>query len=446
MDSSTFLEKANQLISSSPLDRLSPKTRAIVEKDNYIIDVHCHFFDIKTINIKYVLLRFIKDLLGLRDNDVFIETEDPKIQYLNISFDEIHKKKLLDNKADTNEDWNAFLEELDYVSKQSNIQLNDKSVANRGIKDILKNIKLITRKNMTEVYQYYLDKYALSQYETARLNTKDLIVTALMMDLESGWEIKVRKNIKEQIQELKQISLEKPILPFFSVDPRRAEDDGEFNLYKLFLEAFTSENSSFFGVKIYPGLGYLPSDYRLLPIYEICQEKNIPILTHCGGESVTTHHKKIEVFRLNNKVIIEGRNRQDVASQLNDPKEWIYVLEKFKNLKLNLAHFGGEGSWNELKKAGVPPSKIATIITLMNEYPNVYADFSFNLINGELLNTYKNELELSEVVLNKSLYGTDFWVVCGTGNLQKKQQDFLSRLKEYIDKLVYHNPKRYLFH
>lgn len=444
MQAKEFIDKAQKQLSSIPLSRLSESNRKIVDRDNYIADIHCHLFDVKTINIRYFLLRAIKDKLGLRDDQLLVDAQDSNIKYLNNSYETLYESDLLGKKVDTDEEWSKLLEEIEYIEEKNIPITGEDNLGQRGIVDVLKNRKLLRCKNMEEVYDYYVKKFSLTQYSEFGLDDKEQLVTALMMDLESGWEITVRKNMRQQIEELKALSQKKPVLPFFPIDPRREGITGDFNLYRLFLEAFTPIDNSFFGVKVYPGLGFLPSDYRLLPIFEICQDKCIPILTHCGGESVTTDHGEIDAFRLDVPVQIKGKRRQDVAEQLNHPKEWIPVLEKFPNLKLNFGHFGGDTAWEDYDKFG-KNEKVKTIMDLMSKYNHVYADFSWNLIDSSLFSIYKTVLELSPTTLERSLYGSDYWVVCPAGDLKKRQKEFLGMLHENIDKLTYKNVKRYLF-
>ncbi|MEM7574984.1 MAG: amidohydrolase family protein [Bacteroidota bacterium] len=444
MKPSEFILLARQQISSDPMSRLSAVTQEVLDRNNYIFDTHCHFFDVKTVNIKYLLLRFLKDKLGLRDDQVMVPSNDPNVHYLATSYDQLHERDILNKGADTDEDWQQLLAEIDYVDEQQ-IQASKGTNKNtRGIFDIIDNRSLLLKDNVTEVYEYYLSKYAINQYNHPHLKDKELIVTLLMMDLESGWEVKVRKNMRKQMQEIRDLCRKYPVLPYFPVDPRRTHVAGIFNLYELFLEAFRPGEESFFGVKVYPGLGYLPSDYRLLPIFEICQEKNIPIITHCGGEAVTTHEPDLKAFRLDDPVTISGESRQKVAAELNHPKEWLPVLEKFPNLKINLAHCGGGSAWAAYGKNGYN-DKVETIIQMTRDYPNVYADFSFNVINSSLFNTYKAVISAYGNMRERALFGSDYWVVCGTGNLKKKQSQFFSQLSQFIPELVLENPKKYLF-
>jgi predicted TIM-barrel fold metal-dependent hydrolase len=300
---------------------------------------------------------------------------------------------------------------------------------------------VLLKKDMKAVLEYYLDNIAISRQ--FGLKGRPIITSILMMDLEKGWGRTITKSMTQQIDELKNLANEHPILPYLAIDPRRA-DDGKDNLYDLFLKAFTEGDVKFFGVKIYPSLGYSPSDERLLPIYEICEKKNIPVLTHCGGEIVSTFEKEIEVRIGSKREIWAENNRIDLARRLNNPENWEYVLERYKNLKLNVAHFGGDTAWQEYRDNG-SQKRIDKIVELMNVYENVYADFSFNVIEEGIFDTFDVFLSNSIKAKERSLFGTDFWVVLPAGSLVERQEDFLITLEDHRDDLISINPRKYLF-
>ncbi len=443
MEVNTFIQKADK-ISDNPLDRLSDKNKLIYQNKNFIVDVHTHLFDVKTVNIRYFLKRLIKDFIGLRSNEPIINSDDPNIKYLKATKADLESSVLFHHKYDKNEQWSELEKELDYVENQ-NIPINpDIFISNednvRGFRDVWKAKKILGLDNMQEVYEFYLDKFSLKKTSGLGLNGKDLFITALMMDLETGWGVKTRKSFEKQISEYIGLGQNFPILPFFACDPRRE------NLYDLFLEAFPENGPSFFGVKIYPGLGYSPADYRLWPIYEICQSKKIPVLTHCGGESVTTDSRDLLIYRGENEVMLEEENRQMVASILNHPKEWEIVLEKFPDLKLNLGHFGGDNAWDEKDRTGYS-EKVDKAIEMITSYENVYADFSYNLIDSTKDIIYFDTVSSNDELTSKLLYGTDFWVVLPAGDLNQRQEKFLKEAanRAIFVKILEENPTKYLF-
>ena len=224
-------------------------------------------------------------------------------------------------------------------------------------------------------------------------------------------------------------------------------------MYQLFNTAFC-EGIPFFGVKIYPAMGYHPSDYRLWPIYEICEQYNIPILSHNGGEAVSTNQRDIEVFAGKDKIKISGKSRADIAYKLNDPKNWEIALKMFPKLRLDLAHFGSNQTWESsgtLPVSKDPQQRKETIINFMGEYANVYSDFAFSLADLNISKNLKNRLVSEQIVRDKTLFGSDFWVISPQGNLHLMQEDFIHILDENAQeldlrtKLCKINPMKFLF-
>ena len=64
-------------------------------------------------------------------------------------------------------------------------------------------------------------------------------------------------------------------LVFGGVDPRRGKKG--VDLFERYVR-----DEGFHGLKIYPPCGYELDDEGLMPLYEICQQYQIPILTHTG--------------------------------------------------------------------------------------------------------------------------------------------------------------------
>lgn len=69
-------------------------------------------------------------------------------------------------------------------------------------------------------------------------------------------------------------------LPFASVDPNT--DDAPADLLKAYLD--TAEIR---GLKLYPSYQlFYPNERRVYPIYELCQERRIPVLLHIGSSVI----------------------------------------------------------------------------------------------------------------------------------------------------------------
>lgn len=441
-------------ISSNPMDRLSNVTKEILDRGEYIFDVHCHVFDVKTINILYFVSRIIRDNISA-DSVVahrpLIDSTGVEMKYLSISEPELYDNLLLKRKFDTDKDWEDVIQEVELLGDtDKSASISSDKIDGSG-SQIIRNIGLLGKGTHEEIYEVYMDKFGIHNFPDLVGGNKELIITGLMMDLEQGWDVWVRKNIQEVVDELKILSGEKPVLPFLILDPRRMGRSGEENLEYLFDKAFKSF-PSFFGVKLYPGLGYLPSDYRLREIFKICAEKNIPVLSHCGGELISSKaDNSIKVYDGSNEITITGNNRKTIARKLNHPKWWAPVLQEFSDLKLNIAHFGSSKSWtrypnNEEYKDGTEDkNRVVEILELMQKYPNVYSDFSYSFTDQDIYNDLKELINKFDFLKDRLLFGTDFWVVIPEGDLVEEQKMFLKEFAAYRDQFIRDNTYRYLF-
>ena len=88
------------------------------------------------------------------------------------------------------------------------------------------------------------------------------------------------------------------------------------------------------------------------------------------------------------------------------PAAWRKVLRQFPNLKLCLAHFGGD-----LFPSGIESDWVKEIVDLANEFPNVYTDVSCwkfseckDMFNKILSNKQYDHLK------DRILFGTDWYM------------------------------------
>lgn len=396
---------AAQAIEAEPLKRLSKLTKELKNRDNYVYDAHMHIFDRKCVPVLYFILRFLSEKADIENAYSVLENE------------------------------NSFLksEELDLDGT-----LNTQKTANRDA------LKIVLKKDMWAILDYFNQNFALNNFEPFK--DKESLAVVLSMDLECGWGKKTKRTFKEQIDDLQKISKQKPILPFYALDPRRADIKGKENLYSLFIKAFTDSEAPFFGVKCYPALGYLPSDARLAPIFEVCNEKNIPVVTHCGGNIVSTYKKSIDVVNsagqtINVRLPVENRDKR--AEYLNDPLHWDSVLNRHDKLKINFAHFGGSTPWASSKPE--ERIRIEHIIERMHRYENrVFTDFSFNLVDT-LANSSLKERYSDEIVRARTMYGTDYWVVVPKNDLKKAINDHIQIMGDDMWEMANVVPDTFLF-
>ncbi|MFC1533479.1 amidohydrolase family protein [Thermodesulfobacteriota bacterium] len=228
------------------------------------------------------------------------------------------------------------------------------------------------------------------------------ICTPLMMDMAYckgfGGEIKsFEEQIRETVEAVETANSKYDrvrMLPFVAADPRRED------VVNIVRDALAG--GLFKGVKIYPVMGFTPDDKRLYPIYEYCEENNIPLTTHCENGGIPGLHKYYHMA---------------------DPKYWATVLKDFPSLKLNLAHNDRTGSdWQP---------KIAQLILA---HSNVYTDISYDT---EMLYMPRKYFRSVKRMLNtpkirdRVLYGSDWYM----GRCFWTETSYLKWYMEYSKKI-----------
>ncbi|MCK4662353.1 MAG: amidohydrolase family protein [Bacteroidales bacterium] len=238
---------------------------------------------------------------------------------------------------------------------------------------------------------------------------EDTNFVILPMDMAFMGAGKVPRPYKNQLEELANLKKLYPqIIPFIHVDPRRKEI---LNLLKKSVEEW-----DFKGVKLYPPLGYFPYDEDLYPIYDYCQENNIPIIAHCSPYN-PVHYKgsKKDLLKLLSKskthISIKGKKKKELCSHFTHPENYEYVLKDFDKLKICLAHFGSEYYWDKYLDS---PSDITNwfviIKNMIEKHKNLYTDLSFTLNNKEYFSLLKVLLSNNKIK-HKILFGSDYYMV-----------------------------------
>lgn len=261
------------------------------------------------------------------------------------------------------------------------------------------------------------------------------------------------------------------LIPMFHYDPRRwCKQAGTPVEVKNWLTGSwdfpfkyiaTQRNAGIFiGFKMYPPLGYKPLDSRLPHLedyYKRCETEGIPILTHCSPGGMTTH--EAEMYYKLDKKELEPQPKVDAITgggsvrQLGydpakpdgyffdeyvHPKNWRTVLEKYPNLKLCLAHFGGD----EWKKIGLESDWVQEIVKLTKEFPNVYADMScFNLKDGAVLKNVKTlfrEMRYTRYyqhLQDKVIFGVDWYL-----SIITKAPEYKEYVESFFDNMTEIDP------
>jgi|GEM_PF-4535618 len=450
-----FINKALQTIEMDANKRVNTPAREVLDRKNFVFDAHSHVFDGSCVDADYMIIR----LLNLSDKPLarkliqFIIRKLLPDQVESLSLlkpkeilEAIYAKKTINENCFDELDIKAFEKEIeDEAQKKLAVSIDWIGLLKR-IKEV---IAILQSGKMRFVYDYFTE-HAIHNY----CPNKELISIQLGMDLKSGWKGSLLKGFKEQSDELLNLSTEVPILPYFPIHPERAKETHnednepyEFNeLYDLFLHYFKAGSPTFFGIKCYPSLGYHPASKALAPIFEVCRLAQIPVLTHCGGEIISTFETEIKTDIFDTPLVINNGTRKGNAAQLNHPLNWEPVLKEFPELRLSLAHFGSNSAWLESETSLHP--KVTTILKFMEKYPNVYSDFSFNLSDKKSTKIFVHYLSSNDPKYRKieerTMYGTDFWVVVPQSNLKKDQKAFLNLTEGYQDKLLVENVLNYL--
>lgn len=266
----------------------------------------------------------------------------------------------------------------------------------------------------------------------------------LSMDMEYMAAGKVIQGFNQQLDELSQIKKSYPdqIFPFICADPRRSNIT---EIVKKYIE-----EHDFHGIKIYPPLGYYPFDERLYPIFEYAESNKIPIVSHCSPPVVYYRGEIKEEMLIHprNQRRFEIASNQEFAKRLTDPENYIYLLKDFPNLKVCLAHFGGESEWKKYLLTpwdeSMDQSWFSSISEIIKIHPNVYADISYTMHSPELYSLLKVVLQ-DQKLRSRILFGSDFYMV----ELDISERSFSINLRAYLGEDDYQqiadkNPQEFL--
>ena len=334
----------------------------------------------------------------------------------------------------------------------------------------------------------------------------------LAMDMKYMKAGKCKDSYQNQLNELKKIKesttyqkQDVKIYPFIFIDPRRITEDKKrtnsstdlFN-YTYANEKITLEPSlvktyiekhQFSGFKIYPAIGYYPFEKELLPLWKYAADNGIPIISHCIKGTIFYRGSKLKqwdehwVFKdedTNNQLLLAKIKNVDFQRNFTHPMNFLCLLEEpllrvliekyndpelnkvfgytnattplkynLSNLKICLAHYGGEEQWKKylekdsygysqqiIKNPGIGIEFIkhlkgtinidydrlakmwkyvdwySIISSMMMQYPNVYADISYILHSQDIFPLLKETLKSKHGKLkDRVLFGTDFYVV-----------------------------------
>ncbi len=340
---------------------------------------------------------------------------------------------------------NAMLEEVEQQSQSRGTDDEDSGLWEEYLKE-----KELFRKNTEEFKQETDIEISLE----TRSDERGIFKKHTAKD---GWEEQLR-----QIIELKNNpKYSDKIYPFLAIDPRRPgiADYAKTNVGK---------GKPFAGIKLYTPNGYSPTDPLLFGsngnkdgLYAFCEENGIPVTAHNSDGGFATLSKSVfvsglihvngQLHNLNNERLIFTKKILDKdavyerAVTLNHPMIWRKVAEKYPNLLLNLAHFGGG---KQLNAAVENPDddmlwSNGIIALLEDDRYNVYTDLScfsdFNVLTNLILSKAYPKIK------HRILYGSDYTLLLFFEN------DFDNNVKQFrqlfgtdFDIIARDNPLKFL--
>ncbi|OPZ83465.1 MAG: Amidohydrolase [bacterium ADurb.Bin429] len=247
---------------------------------------------------------------------------------------------------------------------------------------------------------------------------------------------------REHMEDLLKLQQQMPtrIFPFIAIDPRRP------NVLRFLLHGKTddkpiiSKRGPFYGVKVYPPLGYCPYDPKLMEVYAWCVEHDIPVTAHCQWFSF-------------DKAFFKLAERPNNTTFWAHPRHWRPVLKAYPDLRLNLAHFGGNkqvlayaGVYFPEREPADDGSWTKEIIWLIERYDNVYTDIGAGYADG-MTEAIDNILQRHPKVADHLMFGTDY-VICmmnlEPGGLQGQLDQYFTRYAHLPSRLLYENAAQFI--
>ncbi|ODS31644.1 MAG: amidohydrolase [Candidatus Scalindua rubra] len=212
------------------------------------------------------------------------------------------------------------------------------------------------------------------------------------------------------------------------------ENMGEFNGD---IDEAGFRSNFFAGIKVYPPLGFDPwpddgkEKDKVIILYDYCIDKGIPITTHCSNGG----------FRVDKN-----------ADNYTAPGlKWTKVLEveKYSKLKIKFGHFGFQSKFLWL----FPRTQWRdSIIELMSNYPNVYADFSCLSLSEKqckhLEGLLKEKENTNPELKDRILFGSDFLIsLIWTNSYNEYLRNFKTTksLQDLKENFCSKNPEKFLF-
>ncbi|MDI3338600.1 amidohydrolase family protein [Defluviimonas aestuarii] len=228
-------------------------------------------------------------------------------------------------------------------------------------------------------------------------DTRFVVLPMEMAGIDHG---RVPVGLRDQHDELAEMAKSERyrdrVLPFATCDPRLPGAADEVRR--------CIEEHGFRGLKLYPRLGFDPYHRVLMDeVYPMLVERNLPVMSHCSRGGVT------------GKGIVD-----DVADMYTRPQAFIPVMKAFPELRVCLAHFGGQRDWRAYVEDGVDTTDpdavegnwqvaIRRMITCGN-YPGLWTDISYTLFHFTDFVPFLRLFLEDEDVASRVLFGSDYYM------------------------------------
>lgn len=238
--------------------------------------------------------------------------------------------------------------------------------------------------------------------------------------------------------------------PLVAYNPWTDIEDGDESI-SLVIDAI--KNHNFKGVKIYPPMGFFPSnnannpnlptdakfpdlqklDEKLSYFFAKCRELDIPVMAHSN----------------------ESMGRKPSHDELGGPQGWRSFFNDGGNAgtKINLAHIGGESGGGSAANW----TKQFAEIMAQDSASNLYGDLGF--WDGAVARdqeAIKRLVELlhipvsnNQIVADRIMFGTDWFMLARTGNWSEYAFEFQEALvnanvsQNILDKIFFKNAERF---
>jgi uncharacterized protein len=212
------------------------------------------------------------------------------------------------------------------------------------------------------------------------------------------------------------------VIPFCAVDPRRPD---------LLASVRALVQAGCCGIKLYPALGFLPTDDRLREVYAFAQDADVPVITHCSSGGIRRR----------------GLSRASAAA-LCHPEHYRAIATEFPRLRICLAHYGGHLEWHayRTKRPGDPRTWVSQISDLMCEFDNVFADISYTMFRFQENVPILKILLADERLRRSVLFGSDAYMVELEAHTEREVSIELRAAlgEELFSQIAEVNPARYL--